>query len=266
MELFEITSGVYGRHMRARKDIFPRDIIINGEASCLVCPKVLNACIECLDITNDSCPACGFFLCKACQIKDPEQRIRHDQEECLILLRGRGSKDSLSSLGHFILYVLRAWRHLQTSRALHFLLSHAEKISPRHHVWATLHRKLKDTYCLPIKKGTLATILGIRRVNAKSLGNDRGFGIYSNFSLINHSCRSNAYPTIDEKSFRLYLKAATFIPKGTEINITYGPCSESLHQPLRRDTLFRHWDFICSCPACLEPQASSAIPCLQCRV
>nr|XP_040569099.1 uncharacterized protein LOC121118585 [Lepeophtheirus salmonis] len=149
---------------------------------------------------------------------------------------------------------------------LHHLSANIKGLHPRHHVWTSLHKKLLHSYSFPIAREKLIQILGIRKVNAKSLAQDRGFGIFSHFSLINHACQSNSIPLIRKEDFALELRAKTFIAKGSEINVTYGQCDVTMGQPLKRETLYRHWDFICTCSSCLTPpvRSLSGVRCNRC--
>ena len=48
-------------------------------------PASPESCLECLELTKESCNLCGFSLCHDCQSHPQEFLSRHDSEECVLL-------------------------------------------------------------------------------------------------------------------------------------------------------------------------------------
>ncbi|KAK3623934.1 hypothetical protein LTR56_021295 [Elasticomyces elasticus] len=79
-----------------------------------------------------------------------------------------------------------------------------------------------------------------------------GCWIYLLICRCNHSCQPNAVVLISEQGEQLY--AETFIPKGSEIYISYkGAIFRSLTARRRQAMMRSHKGFTCSCPACSMP-------------
>lgn len=76
----------------------------------------------------------------------------------------------------------------------------------------------------------------------------QGFGLFLNFSKINHSCNPNANHFWIEDSKKKASLALRDIKKGEELTICYGP--HLLPRDERRDHLLRHYHFICMCETC----------------
>lgn len=97
-----------------------------------------------------------------------------------------------------------------------------------------------------------------------------GSGLFGRYSMMNHSCLSNAKCAIGEKKktgFKLAARAQKHIPKGTEINVRY--VGVNVGQPMRHSQMLEVWGFRCGCARCLSPDDlgtfNSAIKCGQCE-
>ena len=73
-----------------------------------------------------------------------------------------------------------------------------------------------------------------------------GSALYLNASLINHSCRPNAFPTFD--GITMHVKCLTKISNGQEICISYVDTKNTTNE--RQKSLFRTYKFRCTCKCC----------------
>ena len=84
-EIFEIKElENKGHGIVASKDLQPGQMILVEQAGVLG-PASPDSCLECLELTKDSCNLCGFSFCNDCQSQPQENLSRHDQEECVLL-------------------------------------------------------------------------------------------------------------------------------------------------------------------------------------
>ena len=84
-EIFEIKQlENKGFGIVASKDLQPGQLLLVEQAGVLG-PASPDSCLECLELTKESCNLCGFSLCDECQKHLPEFLSRHDKEECSLL-------------------------------------------------------------------------------------------------------------------------------------------------------------------------------------
>lgn len=93
------------------------------------------------------------------------------------------------------------------------------------------------------------------QVNALRIFNDNntielGCGLFSTFSLINHSCRPNL--SIKFRGTKLILIANRDIEPGEELFISYGVDETTSSRVARKQYLKNNYFFDCSCVACRE--------------
>ena len=75
--------------------------------------------------------------------------------------------------------------------------------------------------------------------------------IYPIYNLMNSFCTCNTRCTIDQKSFKMIVRAQTLIPKGQQITTRYIPPWDG--QPVRLNKIWKHWQFVCFCDRCKDP-------------
>ena len=75
--------------------------------------------------------------------------------------------------------------------------------------------------------------------------------IYPIYNLMNSFCTCNTRCTIDPKSFKMIVRAQTFISKGQQITTRYIPPWDG--QPVRLNKIWKHWQFVCFCDRCKDP-------------
>jgi len=99
-------------------------------------------------------------------------------------------------------------------------------------------RKLLDL-CAQLKNNQFA-------ICDELLNSEVGAAVYINASLLNHSCRPNAFPIFD--GCTLYIKALRPIAKDEEIFISYS--DSKVTRAERQDALYSIYRFKCTCPLC----------------
>ncbi|KAJ3414258.1 SET and MYND domain-containing protein 4 [Chytridiales sp. JEL 0842] len=77
-----------------------------------------------------------------------------------------------------------------------------------------------------------------------------GTALYTNVSLINHSCVPNS--VVEFSGNEITLKATSPLKKEAELTISYGPTAARMSCALRKQTTKQKWYFECSCAACVS--------------
>ncbi|KAJ7903799.1 hypothetical protein B0H14DRAFT_2427686 [Mycena olivaceomarginata] len=107
-------------------------------------------------------------------------------------------------------------------------------------------------------------IVGITRTNGLGIsglrpGVDDGTNMYvailKDISRLNHSCSANTSPHFDLASFSHRLYAVRDIAAGEELTFQY---AEVVCSAAARNEALKPYDFVCTCPACMDAPASDA--------
>jgi len=101
------------------------------------------------------------------------------------------------------------------------------------------------------------------KTNTIMFGEPGDRALFPMFSLINHSCYSNAKHTIYTEKKRIAVQAQADIKEGQEITINYVPFIQGT--ALRQVKFQKNWFFHCDCPRCLSPtELGSNLSTLRC--
>jgi len=151
-------------------------------------------------------------------------------------------------------------------RRTQFLMDHRE-LRELEEGWAETQGKVVDFLLkrcrLNFTEDDIMWAIGLLKTNTIMFGESGGRGLFPMFSLMNHSCRSNAKHTLYTQKKRIAVQAQTAIREGEEININYVPFIQGTL--LRQRKLENNWFFKCICARCQDPtELGSNLSTLRC--
>jgi len=262
--------------MVATRNIDPLELImfdaaiVTGPQASTVSPSLV--CPECCSSIQSSmtCGMCGIPVCsEACQVGSSHYL------ECQVFrnVSPRLSPADFIQGQNFIYQSIAPLRLLMKRntnpkwfRRTQFLMDHREL------------RELDSDYCQQQKKvcdfllttcrlnfteDDVQWAVGLLKTNTIMFGDIGSRALFPMFSLINHSCISNAKHTIYTHKRRIAVQAQSSIKEGEEITISYVPFIQGT--VLRRRKLLKHWFFHCECPRCMSPtELGSNLSSLRC--
>uniref|UniRef100_A0A6A7FNU5 Protein msta-like n=2 Tax=Hirondellea gigas TaxID=1518452 RepID=A0A6A7FNU5_9CRUS len=269
-----------GRYMVATRDIAAGDLIM-ADAPILIGPKQITepVCLACYRPVDGSykCKKCGFPMCDSdCQDADTHQpeceavsgsgRPVHvtlfgennPLYECITVVRLLALRDNDTIL----------WRRLMA------LESHEERRS-RTEAAAITQRTVVDIIMERMQQvdkydeDLIKKILGIIDTNAYEirLPDSSIQGIYSQASMLEHSCIPNTHRTFDA-DLNLVVRAAVPIKRGCHLTSCYTEVLATT--TVRQEHLLTSKFFTCCCPRCVDPTElgtyCSAILCPSCPI
>lgn len=296
----KVRPGI-GRYLEAARDIKPFELVL--ENRCVAWGTYDDGkpcCLECLgdldqgDEETLCCGHCNLPLCSKClgagtlESHLPECLIlrRHSPEKLRVEVRKGPSSPGEAVAPHPVGALIAPLRIFQLQnreatveafRTIMGLEAHLEEQRKDASRWGWVREAL-----LPILRGcglspdeveTVERIVAIVRTNCASLahrldhgGESRGYGVYPEFSMINHSCVANCRFAADPaRGHLMEVRAMRPIRKGEEITIQY--VSPTAGTAARQAHLFKQWKFRCSCARCLDPtEFGTYLQAIRCRV
>jgi len=294
-EVFEIKQlANKGFGIVASKELQPGQLVLVEQAGVLG-PASPESCLECLELTKESCNLCGFSLCHDCQSHPQEFLSRHDSEECVLLQKTKNPSQqeiwNISGLFN-IVFPLRLLR-LKTSdpklyKQITSLEGHVEhrqhqKSSASSDSMIAMGNMLSKIFDVTVNEAIQAIAIQLTNGFEVNLPSMSGRAVYPIISYFNHACvpnvtqshkvvmpnEKNCFGTSKEdtaKRFFLELKVQRTVLAGTELTIRYNSVFEGFVK--RQKTFTQEWFFECGCPRCSDPTEfgtfTSAVKCFQC--
>ncbi|KAA0203419.1 hypothetical protein HAZT_HAZT011229 [Hyalella azteca] len=266
-----------GRYFLATRDIAPGELLLS-DSPLLIGPKQITepVCLACYRPVDGQyrCKKCGFPMCDA----DCQQAEAHEPECEAVSESGMPVKVSLfgqnNSLYECIMPLrLLSLRDNQTSlwRRLMTLESHDERRSRTENA-AITQRTVVDIIRERLKidrydEDLIKKVLGIIDTNAFEirLPDSSIQGVYSQGSMLEHSCIPNTHRTFDA-DLNLVVRAAVPIRRGSHLTSCYTEVLATT--AVRQEHLLTSKFFTCHCPRCVDPTElgtyASALMCPNC--
>lgn len=262
----EVKEGV-GRCVVAARDIPALDVILRDYPA-MVGPYYDEhpLCLECLVKTDGTtvCPLCDLPLCGACQGGPTPTH----NTECQFFSELRKTVEMPRNAPNtpFLITILRILSVRDNDPVmwdkLNMLMDHNEEWKQETDSWENVQINIVGWLRT---KGGLADKFTADEIN-KAIGLIRTNGIniekpysgqivsckalYPTFSLLSHSCVSNARIFVQPDN-EIIIRAQVDIMEGEEITIQY--ISYLFGNTLRRRDIQDNWMFECRCPRCQDP-------------
>jgi len=265
-----------GRSLVATRDIAPLELIMfdaaivtGPQASSSPCPPVCPECCSSMQ-SSTTCGMCGMPVCsESCQVGASHYL------ECQVFrtLTPRLSGTDFKEGGNYIYQSIAPLRLLMKRntnpkwfRRTQFLMDHRElrEVDPGYcQQQARVCHFLLKTCRLNFTEDDVQWAIGLLKTNTIMFGETGARALFPMFSLMNHSCSSNAKHTLYTQKKRIAVQAQCAIKEGEEITINYVPFIQGT--VLRRRKLQKHWFFLCECPRCTSPtELGSNLSTLRC--
>ncbi|XP_023323535.1 protein msta [Eurytemora carolleeae] len=266
---FRVESGENGRFLVATRDIQPLEIILHDECFGFV-PKLEHppVCLVCWNLTKETCGKCGLPLCKKCVPK------AHEVECEIIKKSGIVTADEILE-NPCILPSVAVFRFLNNNKHKEFYDRLVDNLSwiqttEEFKIFNLISKFIRERCDLKeYSEELIWKILGKYKSNGCSVANYRARAIFPIFSMLNHSCISNARHIVNSEDQSIEVVSKTFIPRGDEINIRYTTTFlETI--TTRKNIISDTWNFDCRCLLCNESTENktylSAVSCQNCKL
>jgi len=247
----------------ASRDINPLELIM-FDAAIVTGPQAVSlpVCLECASpLTSESkycCGLCNLPLCsEACQVGSnhyPECQVFRTLTPRLVVSDFEEEGNVIYQSIVPLRLLMRRNTNPKWFRRTQFLMDHRE-LRELEEGWGETQGKVADFLLkrcrLNFTEDDVMWAIGLLKTNTIMFGEAGGRGLFPMFSLMNHSCSSNAKHTLYTQKKRIAVQAQTAIGEGQEININYVPFIQGTL--LRQRKLENNWFFKCICQRCQDP-------------